>query len=460
MKQILSSRVCHLLFLTFMIVSQKAFCQTQVTEVVSEDLKLIGGVETSDVKPEILKKFYKNSRSSSPAVSLALSKGKTYILKQEYVVTTETSQTMVHREVILQKSKFYGNDGDNQCAVKVTQLGSYDRYGNMLSAETYEIAITYCPNEDLYMKDKKTEEKQEEVVTNEPLRTEPAEEVKLTRSEKRKARREAKLEQEKSLEARERAKRDEETEIENKTHLETQSKDTQSIDRSIEVRSRELAKTVNQEELFFGKVNDEKIVFILDASTSTEEYRGVVANAIWRILSKLKSNQKFSVVVLNQENDYFNNGKITFANSKTIADAQEFISNKFWHSGNNSSGFEPIAETLLKIKEINGKVDRIYFMGDGDCTPTLHWLPELTVKEHYKVATRKSKVYLKTLELIQDYGVPFTIRTPFNLDVKDNFLKLTLDHDEYKRVLENYNMLKEYARVSGGFLITEGFTPI
>ncbi len=146
----------------------------------------------------------------------------------------------------------------------------------------------------------------------------------------------------------------------------------------------------------FGKINKNKIVFMIDTSISFSEFKIKVISSIQKTIQELSENQEFTIVFLTQGNVYFNEAKLVPATIKNKQEAIEFLNHvPIEH------GAEPIKEAIDKIKLQNGNVDSIYLFGDGDCD-----FSSTSDRSNTKLMDREL-----TLKTVSEYGVPITARS-------------------------------------------------
>ena len=149
----------------------------------------------------------------------------------------------------------------------------------------------------------------------------------------------------------------------------------------------------------FGKITGEKIAFIIDTSISFSKFKDKVISSIQKSILELNKNQEFTIIFLSDGNVYFNDGKTVRATKQNKESAVEFLRNV-----PVEDSFEPITEAIQKIQIQNGKIDRIYFFGDGDDDPSKENMVGLT----------KNIIDNQALESVRKYGVPIIARSGYN----------------------------------------------
>lgn len=226
-------------------------------------------------------------------------------------------------------------------------------------------------------------------------------------------------------------------------YAQTEGKDT-SLTSSFQVPVEE--EPVNYTNYIFGRVKQERIAFIIDTSNSFKQFQWRVLSSMVRTINELREDQQFTIVFLSRRNVYFNNAQIVTATAENKEAAIRFLNDY-----PRLNGYEPIRQAIEKIRDVNGKIDRIYFFGDGDCNAEASGFQNvmatagtiLTHQPMISVLTRRSKEFKHLKEVVQNYGVPMTSRSGY----QDSLYIFEED------TRENLAMLRELTELSKGELI-------
>lgn len=170
-------------------------------------------------------------------------------------------------------------------------------------------------------------------------------------------------------------------------------------------------------EYIFGHVKQERVAFVIDTSRSFEKFDRKVLSSIARTILEMGEDQQFTIVFLTRKNIYFNGGSVVNATAENKAAALEFLK-----TGTRPGGYEPIRQAVEKIRDVNGKIDRIYFFGDGECNPEerdfframKNVASNFAEMDEMTNMNRQSKEFLKLMKVIREYDVPMTSRSGYS----------------------------------------------
>ncbi len=385
-----------LLILSTTIVANFSHAQEANTPLlIEESSKVLGAGSAVDLTPIALQTLYHEAIKSNFGVILAKHKGKTIILNQIYVVFSNDLgvPTQVKRKVILNQSEYFGEDKDTECAVKIIQEGSFEINGKWLSGLTHHIELPNCPNEIPQNKQLPLSKySKSKVNTDIPLQSIPVVSTIYTNTDTKTS----------------------PTPTPTPTPIPMQATPVPTSSLVVPTATPEPVSTatpspienINLTEYVFGRVNEEKVAFIIDTSQSFSKFQEKVIASVSKTISEFNENQKFTIVFLAPKNIYFNDGIVINATDSAKRKALKFLKHVPAENVN-----EPITAAIKTISNQNGKIDRIYFFGDGDRDPEGN-LDE--IEDQLKNHPEKSRNdLLDLLQAVNDYGVPITARSGY-----------------------------------------------